>query len=123
MNRSFYEEVGGRMVFERLVDLFYEGVEADPLLRPMYPEVDLTPARRRMTLFLAQYWGGPATYSQERGHPRLRLRHAPFPVDDTARRRWLAHMRQALDALEISDEHRQQLWSYFERAAGTLVNS
>lgn len=119
---TLYEEVGGRATFARLVDLFYAGIESDPLLRPMYPDEDLGPARHRMTTFLAQYWGGPKTYGDERGHPRLRLRHVDFAIDDQARIRWLAHMRSALDQLEISEEHRDVLWSYLDRAALTMVN-
>ena len=119
---SFYEEVGGEPTFRRLVDLFYDGVATDAVLRPMYPEADLAPARHRMTTFLAQYWGGPKTYSDERGDPRLRLRHSGFPVDDEARTRWLAHMRSALDDLDMADEHRERLWSYLDKAALTLVN-
>jgi len=119
---SFYEEVGGEPTFRRLVDLFYDRVATDAVLRPMYPEADLAPARLRMTTFLAQYWGGPKTYSDERGHPRLRLRHSGFPVDDEARVRWLAHMRSALDDLGVADEHCERLWSYLDKAALTLVN-
>lgn len=117
-----YEEVGGQATFARLVDLFYKGVACDPVLRPMYPEEDLDAARHRMTTFLVQYWGGPRTYAEERGHPRLRLRHAEFPINDQARIRWLAHMRSALEELEISEEHRDALWSYLDRAALTMVN-
>jgi hemoglobin len=119
---SYYEEVGGGAAFRRLVDLFYEGVEQDPVLRPMYPEEDLGPARHRMSTFLAQYWGGPRVYGDERGHPRLRLRHSGFPIDDEARSRWLAHMRSALDCWDVSDEQREQMWTYLDRAATTLVN-
>lgn len=119
---SFYEEVGGRATFVRLVDLFYDAVDADPVLRPMYPEEDLGPARHRMATFLAQYWGGPQQYGAERGHPRLRLRHSGFAIDHAARLRWLAHMRTAIDALEITDEQRDILWRYLDRAALTMVN-
>jgi hemoglobin len=119
---SFYEEVGGQATFARLVDLFYEGVAADPVLRAMYPEEDLGPARHRMTTFLAQYWGGPRTYGEQRGHPRLRLRHSGFAIDDKARGRWLRHMRSALDQLDITDTQREVLWSYLDRSALTMVN-
>jgi hemoglobin len=119
---SFYEEVGGDAAFRRLVDLFYERVEKDPVLRPMYPEADLGPARHRMTTFLAQYWGGPTTYGDERGHPRLRLRHSGFPIDDEARARWLGHMRHAIDEWDVSEGHRERMWTYLDRAAPTLVN-
>ena len=120
---SFYEAVGGHPTFVRLVAAFYEGVATDPVLRPMYPEQDLSPARERLTMFLEQYWGGPTTYSEQRGHPRLRMRHAPFPVDPDARDRWLGHMRAALDSLELAPLHEATLWDYLERAAHSLVNS
>ncbi|MBD3784352.1 MAG: globin [Micrococcales bacterium] len=89
---SLYEEVGGAPTFERLVHAFYEGVAADPPLRALYPEEDLAPAERRLRMFLTQYFGGPSTYSEERGHPRLRMRHAPFPVTLDMRDRWMRHM-------------------------------
>ncbi|PZQ88402.1 MAG: globin [Leifsonia xyli] len=120
---SFWSEVGGRATFERLVRRFYEGVRTDELLWPMYPEHDLEGAIRRLTGFLEQYWGGPTSYSQERGHPRLRMRHAPFPVTPTARERWLAHMRVAVDELELSPLHEGMLWDYLERAAHAMVNT
>ncbi|QZN86746.1 globin [Cellulomonas sp. C5510] len=123
VRESFYDAVGGHATFERLVDRFYEGVAADPVLAPMYPETDLGPARRRLTMFLEQYWGGPTTYQAERGHPRLRMRHAPFPVDTDARDRWLRHMRDAVDALDLAPLHREVLWDYLERAAHSLVNT
>ena len=94
---TLFEAVGGEPTFRRLVDEFYAGVAADPLLRPMYPEEDLGPAADRLTLFLMQYWGGPNTYSAQRGHPRLRMRHAPFRVGPAERDAWLRHMRQAVD--------------------------
>ncbi|MFE5309042.1 globin [Isoptericola sp. NPDC056573] len=120
---SFYDAVGGHATFERLVDVFYEGVAADEVLRPMYPEEDLGPAKVRLTLFLEQYWGGPTTYSQQRGHPRLRMRHAPFKVNPDARDRWLAHMRVAVDALDLAPIHESQLWDYLERAAYSMINT
>ncbi len=120
---SFYAAVGGHETFVRLVDAFYEGVATDPVLRPMYPEEDLAGAKVRLTGFLEQYWGGPGTYSAERGHPRLRLRHAPFAVDPDARDRWLAHMRAAVDSLKLAPLHQATLWDYLERAAHSLVNS
>jgi hemoglobin len=119
---SFWAAVGGRETFVRLVDAFYDGVAEDPVLRPMYPEDDLTGARERLTLFLEQYWGGPTTYSQQRGHPRLRMRHAPFPVTPEARDRWLAHMRAALLSLDLAPQHAAALWDYLERAAYSMVN-
>jgi hemoglobin len=120
---SFYDQIGGHETFVRLVDVFYDGVATDEVLRPMYPEEDLAPAKVRLTLFLEQYWGGPTTYSQERGHPRLRMRHAPFPVNPDARDRWLAHMRAAVDALELSPLHEATLWDYLHRAALAMVNT
>ncbi|AEV82211.1 globin [Actinoplanes sp. SE50] len=120
---SFYDEVGGEPTFRRLVDKFYEGVAEDPLLRPMYPEEDLGPAADRLTLFLMQYWGGPNTYSAGRGHPRLRMRHAPFPVGPAARDAWLTHMRTAVDSLDLDDAHRTTLWNYLEHAANFMVNT
>lgn len=120
---SFFVAVGGEPTFRRLVDRFYEGVAADPLLRPMYPEEDLGPAADRLTLFLMQYWGGPNTYSASRGHPRLRMRHAPFTVDAAARNAWLTHMRDAVDSLGLPEPHHSALWDYLERAAYFMVNS
>jgi hemoglobin len=120
---TFFDAVGGEPTFRRLVDKFYEGVREDPLLRPMYPEEDLGPAADRLTLFLMQYWGGPTTYSDERGHPRLRIRHAPFRVDAAARDAWLHHMRVAVDSLGLPDPARTALWDYLERAAYFMVNT
>lgn len=120
---SFHEAVGGHETFVRLVDAFYEGVAGDPVLKPMYPEEDLGPAARRLTMFLEQYWGGPTTYSEERGHPRLRMRHMPFTVDPDARDRWLLHMRAAVDRLGLAPMYEATLWDYLERAAHSLVNS
>jgi hemoglobin len=119
---SFFDAVGGEPTFRRLVDRFYEGVADDPLLRPMYPEEDLGPAADRLTLFLMQYWGGPNTYSSTRGHPRLRMRHAPFVVDATARDAWLHHMRAAVDSLELPAEQDATLWGYLEMAARSMQN-
>jgi hemoglobin len=121
--QTFYEQVGGEETFRRLVHRFYEGVAEDPVLRPMYPEEDLGPAEERLTLFLIQYWGGPRTYSDQRGHPRLRMRHVPFKVDRAAHDAWLKHMRDAVDSLELAPEHERQLWDYLVYAAGSMVNS
>ena len=107
----------------RIVDGFYRGVAGDPVLRPMYPEEDLGPAKERLLMFLEQYWGGPTTYSQQRGHPRLRMRHAPFPVNPDARDRWLAHMRAAVDEVGLSPLHEETLWDYLSRAAHAMVNT
>lgn len=120
---AFFDLVGGHDTFARLVDAFYEGVAQDEVLRPMYPETDLGPARERMNLFLEQYWGGPTTYSDTRGHPRLRMRHAPFKVTPDARDRWLTHMRTAVDSLDLAPLHRATLWDYLDRAAHSLINT
>lgn len=120
---NFFDAVGGSPTFQRLVDVFYEGVATDELLRPMYPEADLGPAAERLRLFLEQYWGGPRTYSEQRGHPRLRMRHAPFTVGPAERDAWLAHMRKAVDSLELAPEHDAILWDYLERAAHFMVNT
>lgn len=120
---SFYEQVGGTDTFRRLVDAFYRGVADDPLLRPMYPEEDLGPAAERLTLSLVQYWGGPTTYSEQRGHPRLRMRHQPFRVNPAARDRWLAHMRDAVLELQLPPLQEETLWAYLERAAFAMVNT
>ena len=120
---NFWQLVGGRPTFEKLVRAFYEGVKTDPVLLPMYPEDDLEGAVQRLTGFLEQYWGGPGTYSEERGHPRLRMRHLPFTVNPEARDRWLLHMRAAVDTLELSPLHDATLWAYLERAAHAMVNT
>ena len=119
---SLFERAGGMPFFERLVGRFYAGVAADPVLRPLYPEADLEPAQRRLTLFLAQYWGGPRTYDTERGHPRLRMRHAPFAIDALARDRWLTVMRSALAAEAVPDDVAAELDAYFEMAAEAMRN-
>ena len=123
LSSNFYDEVGGRPVFQKLVHEFYRGVAGDPVLKPMYPEEDLGPSQERLLLFLEQYWGGPGTYSEQRGHPRLRMRHMPFKVNPDARDRWLLHMRAALDTLELSPMHEAALWDYLERAAHAMVNT
>lgn len=120
---SFYDEIGGHETFALLVERFYAGVREDDLLAPMYPEQDFDGAQWRLTAFLEQYWGGPGTYSQERGHPRLRMRHAPFAVTPTARDRWLAHMRAALLSLGLAPLHEVTMWDYLERAAHAMVNA
>ena len=121
--QTFYEAVGGHETFRRLVQRFYEGVAEDPVLRPMYPGKTLRGAETRLRMFLEQYWGGPTTYSERRGHPRLRMRHAPFPIDEDARDRWLHHMRVALDELKLAPEHEERLWNYLVMAAHSLVNT
>lgn len=120
---SFFEQVGGHETFDRLVRRFYDGVKDDPVLRPMYPEEDMEGAIWRLTSFLEQYWGGPTTYSDNRGHPRLRMRHQPFKVNPEARDRWLSHMKVALDELELAPLDHEMLWSYLERAALSMVNT
>jgi hemoglobin len=120
---SFYDAVGGEPTFRKLVDEFYAGVATDPILRPLYPEADLGPASERFRLFLMQYWGGPSTYSDQRGHPRLRMRHAPFRVGPAERDAWLGHMRQALDSLNLPADQDATLWQYLERAAFFMVNT
>jgi hemoglobin len=121
--QTFYDAVGGHETFVRLVKAFYEGVASDPVLRAVYPEEDLGPAEVRFRMFLEQYWGGPTTYSDTRGHPRLGQRHAPFAVTPTARDRWLTHMHAALEQSDMSMDHKQQFWEYVVRAAHFLVNS
>jgi hemoglobin len=120
---TFYDLIGGEPTFRKLVDEFYAGVAADPVLRPLYPDADLAPAAERLRLFLTQYWGGPNTYSEQRGHPRLRMRHAPFRVGPVERDAWLRHMRAAVDALDLPPEQDRTLWEYLERAAFFMVNT
>jgi hemoglobin len=108
--------------FESLVDRFYQGVAADKGLRPIYPDRDLAGARHRLTLFLAQYWGGPRTYDAERGHPRLRMRHAPFAIGPAERDAWLGHMRDAITSLSPSPDVAARLHAYFEMAADAMRN-
>ena len=120
---SLYDAVGGEPFFRQLVDRFYDGVALDPVLRPLYPDEDLTAARGRLRMFLEQYWGGPTTYSEQRGHPRLRMRHATWVVGERERDAWIGHMRAALDGLELSDQTRAAVWEHLERAAYSLVNA
>jgi hemoglobin len=114
--------MGGMPYFERLVGAFYASVAVDPVLRPLYPDADLGPAARRLALFLAQYWGGPASYSAERGHPRLRSRHFRFAIGTAERDRWLAHMRAAVESAGTVEEWRDELLRYFESAAEAMRN-
>lgn len=120
---TFYEQVGGEATFRRIVARFYQEVAKDELLRPLYPEEDLGPAEERLRLFLMQYWGGPHTYSERRGHPRLRMRHAPFKIGPAERDAWLRCMRIAVNEADLAPEHRDKLWQYLEMAADSLVNS
>ena len=118
-----FEVVGGMAFFERLVGVFYQGIETDEVLAPLYPEApDFTAARHRLTLFLAQYWGGPTTYTQERGHPKLRMRHFPFPVGPLQRDHWMLHMTAAVRASGAPEEIQTTLLDYFVRAAEHLRN-
>ena len=119
---TFYEAVGGEETFRRLVSRFYQEVARDPQLRKVYPSRDLGPAEEHLRLFLIQYWGGPGTYSERRGHPRLRMRHARFAIGEAERDAWLRHMRTALDELELDTALDQQLWDYLVMAAHSLVN-
>lgn len=120
---SLYERVGGQDFFRSLVDHFYDGVATDEVLLPLYPEApDLTGARHRLTMFLVQYWGGPTEYDDERGHPRLRMRHMPFTVGPRERDHWLIHMTAAVEAVAPSDEIRDELLGYFTPAAEHLRN-
>ena len=120
--QTLYDRAGGTPFFEALVGRFYAGVASDPALRPIYPEPDLAGAQHRLTLFLIQYWGGPATYDQERGHPRLRMRHAPFAIGAGERDRWLVHMRAALAEMAPPAEIAEQLERYFAMAAEAMRN-
>ena len=119
---SLYEEMGGRATFEKLVSHFYALVSIDPVLRPMYPDDDIKGAAERLLMFLEQYWGGPSTYSEQRGHPRLRMRHATFHISEMERDVWLRHMKSAVDELEMRDDLREELWSYLVMAANSMVN-
>lgn len=120
---TVWDAVGGTAFFDRLTVAFYRRVERDPVLFPLYPHPDdLEPARLRLRLFLEQYWGGPTTYSDERGHPRLRMRHAPYPIGDVERDHWLAAMRGALDEVELAPDMRTRFDAYFEMAADSMRN-
>lgn len=124
--QSFYEAVGGADTFRTIVSRFYELVRDDEVLRPLYPEDDLSGAEDRLRMFLEQYWGGPRTYSDQRGHPRLRMRHAPYQIGFIERDAWLRCMRTAIasiDADTLDDEHRRELLAYLEMAAQHMVNS
>ena len=119
---TVYDRVGGMPFFERLVGRFYEGIATDAVVRPLYPEEDLAGARHRLTLFLAQYWGGPRTYDEERGHPRLRMRHFPFAIGPAERDRWLIHMRAAITEIGPPPDVADALERYFEQAAEAMRN-
>ncbi len=121
--QTFYDEVGGHPTFHAIVHRFYQEVAHDPILRPMYPEEDLGPAEDRFRMFLEQYWGGPRTYSDQRGHPRLRMRHAPFVIGLIERDAWLRAIRIAIDEVRLTPEQDQRLWDYLLMAADSMVNS
>jgi len=121
-SQTVYDQIGAAG-FERLIDAFYRRVAVDPVLRPMYPAGDLGPAARRLRLFLMQFFGGPMDYAQERGHPRLRMRHAPFRIDQAARDVWVQHMRAAVDEAGIPDPARSTMLGYFERTATHMINT
>ncbi|WP_062462287.1 globin [Demequina soli] len=121
--QSLYDAVGGHATFEAIVRDFYAGVADDPVLWPMYPHDDMEGAVERLTMFLEQYWGGPTTYSERRGHPRLRMRHQPFRVNPDARDRWIAHMREAVARRNLAPLHAVTLMDYLERAAHSMVNT
>jgi len=118
---TLYERIGGAPVFQRLVDIFYARIAEDPLLRPLFPD-DLEPGKRYQFLFLSQYFGGPADYLAERGHPRLKLRHSPFAIDRRAKEAWLGHMLTAIDLVGIAEPDRSEMRAYFERAAAFMIN-
>lgn len=123
---TYYEEVGGHETFRRITERFYQEVARDEILKPMYPEEDLGPAERRLRMFLEQYWGGPHTYNDERGHPRLRMRHVPYTIGPIERDAWLRCMTIAIDSIEadvLDSEHRTALMNYMNMAAQSLVNS
>ena len=120
--KTLFERVGGEATFEQLVSHFYALVSVNPILRPMYPDDDFKGAAERLLMFLEQYWGGPNTYSQLRGHPRLRMRHAQFKIGEKERDVWLSHMKSAVDSLEMENEMQEQLWSYLVMAANSMVN-
>lgn len=120
---TFYDEIGGEETIRGIVHRFYEGVATDEVLRPMYPEEDLGPAEDRFATFLMQYWGGPTAYSESRGHPRLRMRHAPFAVTPAAAERWLVHFRAGLDGADLTPEQDAQFWAYVTHAAQFMVNT
>jgi hemoglobin len=120
---TYYDDFGGHETFVKLVREFYRGVAGDPELRALYPEEDLGPAEERLRMFFEQYWGGPTSYSEQRGHPRLRMRHVPYAVTPGMRDRWLLHMLAAVDSLDLPEEHDDLLRDYVTRAAYSLVNA
>ena len=123
LNRSVYEIAGGEPAFRTLVQRFYAAVATDPVLRRVYPEEDLSGATERLTLFVIQYWGGPSTYSDQRGHPRLRMRHEPFVIGQPERDAWLGHMNAAVESMNFAPAVRKALLDYFETASTAMINS
>ncbi|MEI7659987.1 MAG: globin [Actinomycetes bacterium] len=119
---SFYEKIGGEKFFADLVAQFYAHVAVDPILRPMYPDTDLQGAAQRLQWFLEQYWGGPSTYQENRGHPRLRMRHAEFHINIAARDAWVNAMQSVVGGMQMEPELREELWSYLEMAANAMIN-
>jgi hemoglobin len=122
LNKTVFELAGGEETFRQLVDRFYARVATDPVLRPVYPQEDLSDATERLTLFLIQYWGGPTKYSDQRGHPRLRLRHQPFAIGQAERDAWLANMTAAVDSMDLAPGVRKALLDYFEVASTAMIN-
>jgi hemoglobin len=123
VDSELFNRLGGEQTFITIARVFYEGVSADPVLHEMYPEEDLGPAEERLRLFLIQYWGGPSHYQEQRGHPRLRMRHSPFKINPNAKKHWLEAMRKAVDAAKLSPADDAIVWDYFERAALAMVNT
>ena len=123
LNKSVYELAGGEPTFRLLVQRFYARVATDPVLRPVYPEADLAGATERLTLFLIQYWGGPSTYSERRGHPRLRMRHQPFEIGQKERDAWLNNMTAAVESLDLAPAVREAMLDYFATASTAMINS
>ena len=123
MSDTFFDRFGGTEAFSTMVRGFYDAIAEDELIRPMYPDADLGPAEDRLRWFLEQYWGGPKTYSEQRGHPRLRMRHAEFPITPEARDKWLDHMRKAVDSIRLAPELDEELWEYLVDAAYAMVNT
>src|ERR1700682_5452763 len=122
LNRSVYELAGGGKTFEMLVERFYARVAEDAVLRAVYPEEDLSGATERLTLFLIQYWGGPPTYSERRGHPRLRLRHQPFAIGQVERDAWLSHMTAAVESMNLAPSVRKERLHYLDTASTAMIN-
>ena len=119
---TLYDAVGGEETFRQLVAGFYSRVRTDPVLRPLYPESELDAAEDRLRMFLVQYWGGPTTYSEQRGHPRLRRRHMPFAIGPAERDAWLTNMREALDEVALDPAHEAAIWDHLYRAAFLMQN-